>query len=241
MPTMAEEAQTYNRPDFVFAAGVPEEVGDTLPARVGVMAPDFAAPTLDGGTVRLADFRGERYVVLMAGAVTSPMCAFAAPAFDRLQEEFDALGFSFFFLYTRESHPAENYGLHTSMEQKTSYAQDLRRLENIRVPILVDSVDGAIHRSYGPWPNSLFVIHRDGRLVYRSNMANTAELRQFLEDLVMGDTLAERGEMLHTEYSERLVPHLADQVTHHRVYERAGPKAFEDYWARRPDLRDRWP
>ena len=29
--------------------------------------------------------------------------------------------------------------------------------------------------------------------------------------------------------------------THHRVYERAGQKAFEDYWAKRPQNRNRWP
>ena len=25
------------------------------------------------------------------------------------------------------------------------------------------------------------------------------------------------------------------------MYERAGPKAFEDYWAKRPQNRNRWP
>jgi hypothetical protein len=43
------------------------------------------------------------------------------------------------------------------------------------------------------------------------------------------------------QYSERIVPHVADQATHRRIYERAGPKAFEDYWARRPHNRNRWP
>ena len=34
---------------------------------------------------------------------------------------------------------------------------------------------------------------------------------------------------------------LADQATHRRVYERAGAEAFEDYWAKRPQNRNRWP
>ena len=127
------------------------------------------------------------------------------------------------------------------MDQKMAYARDLQALEDVRMPIIVDSVEGTIHRRYGPWPNSLFVVHRDGRLVYRSNMANADDLRQLLEDLVATDRLAEQGETLHSQYSERLVPHLADRATHHRVYERAGPKAFEDFWTRRPELRDRWP
>ena len=39
-------------------------------------------------------------------------------------------------------------------EQKLSYARDLKRLENVQLPILVDHLDGRIHRSYGTWPNA---------------------------------------------------------------------------------------
>ncbi len=241
MSKVNEEARKYNLQEFVFATSVPKSPAETMAVKVGDMAPDFEAPTVEGTVIRLSELRGKRHVVLMIGAVTSPMCAFEVPAMNRLYGEFDPHGISFFLVYTRESHPAERYPHHTSWEQKLSHARDLQRLEGVRLPILVDDLEGTIHRSYGLWPNALFVAHRDGRLVYRSNMANSRELRQFLEDLVTADRLAEEGRMLHTEYSERLVGHEADQATHRRVYERAGPKAFEDYWSRRPNLRGRWP
>jgi hypothetical protein len=38
-----------------------------------------------------------------------------------------------------------------------------------------------------------------------------------------------------------VLAHEADQATHRRVYERAGQTAFEDYWRKRPQHRDRWP
>ncbi|PZC45653.1 MAG: Peroxiredoxin [Chloroflexi bacterium] len=237
---MDNDASSYNSPDFVFAKGVPDNPGETMPARVGAPAPSFEALSLDGGTVRLSDLKG-RYVVVMTGAVTSPMCSHEVPALNKLQDDFGGQGVSFFLLYTRESHPAENYPAHASMEQKIAHARDLHRLEGVRVPVLVDSLDGAIHRSYGAWPAALFVIDRNGRLVYRANMANTLELRQLLEDLIEGDRQAAQGEVLHGQYSERLVPHLADKDTHHRVYERAGPKAFEDHWVRSPHQRGLWP
>lgn len=238
---MNDEELRYNVPDFVFGGAVPESPGETLPAKIGAMAPEFEASLLDGGVVRLKELRGKRHVVVMAGAVTSPMCAFEIPELNRLSAEFEGQGVSFFLLYTRESHPAEHYPHHTSWEQKIAHARALKQLENVRFPILVDHLDGRIHRSYGPWPNALFVIHRDGRLVYRTNMANSAELGQCLEDLITADRVAREGLMLHAQYSERLIPHEADQATHRRVYERAGPKAFEDYWKGRPDLRGRWP
>lgn|SRR5919108_1929603 len=236
---MTDEERAYNLTEFTAAAPPAINPGETMAAKVGVAAPDFEASTVDGAVIRLGDFRDKRHVVMMTGAVTSPMCAFEVPEFNRLQEEFDTV--SFFLLYTRESHPADNYTAHNSFEQKLAYARDLKRLENIQFQILVDHLDGRIHRAYGVWPNALFVIHKDGRLIFRSNMANHGELRQFLNDLLAVEKAAAEGRVTHLQYSERVIPHEADQTTHRRVYERAGPKAFEDYWTKRPQHRNRWP
>lgn len=236
---MTYEERSYNLEEFIPATSPATNPGETMAAKVGAAAPDFEASTLDGDVVRLNDFRGKRHVVMMTGAVTSPMCAFEVPSFNQLQKEFDSI--SFFLLYTRESHPAENYAAHASFEQKLAYARDLKSLENVQVPILVDYLDGRIHRAYGVWPNALFVIHKDGRLIFRSNMASHGELRQFLVDLLAAEKAAAEGRLTHLQYSERVMPHEADQATHRRVYERAGRKAFEDYWAKRPQHRNRWP
>lgn len=238
---MNDAERAYNLEEFAPAGPTPTNPGETMPAKVGAMAPDFTAQMLDGKAVCLSDFRGKRHVVMMTGAVTSPMCAFEVPAFNQLQQEFASRDVSLFLLYTRESHPAERYPSHGSWEQKLNCAHDLQRLENVQLPILVDHLDGRIHRNYGAWPNALFVIHKDGRLIFRSNMANHAELRQFLFDLIAADEAAAEGRVLHLQYSERVVAHEADQATHRRVYERAGPKAFEDYWAKRPQHRNQWP
>lgn len=237
---MNEEERAYNLEEFSAGAAA-SNPGDTMPAKIGIAAPEFEARALNRETIRLSDFRGKRHVVMMTGAVTSPMCAFEVPEFNQLQQEFGDKGISFFLLYSRESHPAENYRAHATFEQKFSYSEDLRKLEDVRFPIIVDHLDGRIHRAYGVWPNALFVIHKDGRLIFRSNMANHHELRQFLDDLVAAEKAIAEGRVLHLQYSERVIAHEADQATHRRVYERAGPKAFEDYWAKRPQNRNRWP
>ena len=237
---MNKQERAYNLAEFAAGTSVTNP-GETMPAQVGAAAPEFTAQALDGTIIRLSDFRGRSHVVMMTGAVTSPMCAFEVPALNGLQDEFSDKNFSFLLLYTRESHPAENYGAHESFEQKLSYARELQRLENIRLPMIVDHLDGRIHRAYGAWPNALFVIDKDGRLIFRSNMANHRELREFLEDIVLAEKAMADGRVVHLQYSERLIAHEADQATHRRVYERAGPKAFEDYWAKRPQNRNRWP
>jgi peroxiredoxin len=238
---MTEEERAYNLEDFSTAAPAPTNPGETMAAKIGVLAPDFQAADLNRGVVHLAEFRGKRHVVLMTGAVTSPMCAFEIPEFNQLHAEFHSKDISFFLLYTRESHPAENYSAHRSFEQKLAYARDLQRLESVNFPILVDYLDGRIHRAYGVWPNALFVIHKDGRLIFRSNMANHRELREFLNDLLRAENARGQDKVTHLQYSERLLPHEADQATHHRIYERAGSTAFEEYWVKRPQHRNRWP
>src|SRR5262247_2243114 len=169
---MTDEERAYNSEEFAATGPTSTNPGETMAAKVGVAAPDFEARTVDGTAICLSDFRGKRHVVIMTGAVTSPMCAFEVPAFNQLQQEFASHDVSFFLLYTRESHPAENYPSHSSREQKVSNTRDLQRLEHVQLPIIVDGLDGKIHRSYGTWPNAIFVIHKDGRLIFRSNIAN---------------------------------------------------------------------
>lgn len=234
----------YNTPDFSLRSPAARDtLGATMAARVGAPAPLFEAPLLDGATFRLSDALGARHVVLMSGAITSPMAAIQLPAMNALFEEFDPKGISFYLLYAKESHPAENYPHHTSLEQKMRHARDFQRLEKPLFPIIVDSLEGDTHRAYGPWPTSLFVIHRSGMLIYRTNMTNPVSLGTYLEQLTEWDRLEREypGDVPHIGYSECLMRQHADEAEHERVYRQAGPKAFEDYWKFHPEHRGKWP
>src|SRR6516165_11051418 len=98
---MNKEERAYNLEEFTSAAPSSANAGETMAAKIGVAAPEFEAEDLNGAVVRLADFRGKKHVVMMTGAVTSPMCAFEVPEFNRLYAEFDSKDISFFLLYTR--------------------------------------------------------------------------------------------------------------------------------------------
>jgi hypothetical protein len=236
-----DQESAYNTPDFWLKMPDMTRLGNTLPAQVGQPAPPFEVATLDGQRVRLGDLLGAGHVVMMMGCITSPMAAIQIPELNRVAIDFADQGVQCFLVYTKESHPGEHYPHHTSLEQKVAYARDLQRLENVGVPMFVDDLAGSLHRAYGPWPNSLFVIHRDGRLVFRNTIADLRTLRHFLEDLVASDRLTDPNRSPHISYVEYIVEHEVDEEAHYRVYERAGPKAFEDYWNVFPGERDRWP
>lgn len=235
-------ARAYNTPDFTLRMPDLSKLGETLPIRVGEVVPSFEAARLEGGKYTFSAGLLQHDIVLMMGSITSPMCAMHLPAMNDLATSFAPLGIDCYLLYTKESHPGERYPHHVSFDQKLAYAQDLRRLEGVRFPILVDALDGRVHRLLGPWPTSLFVIRRDGVLVYRATIADPRELAVFLDQLVAARALAVDADRIpHVGYAERLIEYTPDENAHYRVYERAGPKAFEDYWRAFPHLRDRWP
>ena len=86
------------------------------------------------------------------------------PPLTRLYREYQAKGFQFFIVYSREAHPGENYPHHESFEQKVAQAKKLRELEKVNeIPILVDDFQGTTHYAYGLLQMTL----HDGSYDYR--------------------------------------------------------------------------
>ena len=107
------------------------------------------------------------------------------PPLTKLYREYRTANFQFFIVYAREAHPGENYPHHNSAEQKLAHAQKLRELEQIReISILVDDFSGAMHRAYGSLPNMIYLIDRDGVVVYKSDWSDAHEIDGVCASLV---------------------------------------------------------
>jgi len=61
-------AQEYNKTDYGTGSGHFDSFKSHL--RVGGEAPNFTIKRLDGGSMRLSDFGGKKYVVLEFGSIT---------------------------------------------------------------------------------------------------------------------------------------------------------------------------
>jgi len=90
----------------------------------------------------------------------------------------------FFVLYTREAHPGENYPAHERFADKVQFAKDMKRLEQIERTILVDDLEGAMHQAYGARPNSIYVIGRDGIVLFRADWNDPEKLKLQLDRLM---------------------------------------------------------
>ena len=136
----------------------------------------------------------------------------------------------------REPHPGEHYGPHRSFAQKLQYARDCAAQDDVRTPLVVDDLDGTMHRAYGTLPNMVYVLDREGRVVYKAMWTDHAELGDVLANLAWADEQQARGIRVKPSYVERLafVPATYEGGLRERVFGRAGPQASRDFDAMYP-------
>ena len=201
--------------------------------RVGTEAPDFALPDLGGRRVRLFDYRGKSNVVLMFGSVTCGATATqlraGKPSIRSLHSRYKKKGFEFFLIYTKEPHPGENIPQPATIEERVKNAARLKKEEKVNFPILIDTPDNAVRNAYRGWSNGMFVVNKEGMLVFRSSWTHGPELAQVLHDLHAWEKAQARNELVRMCYSERLVGLLRNKRISGSVHRRAGPQAAHDF------------
>lgn len=147
--------------------------------RAGEPAVDFTATDMDGKEVRLSDFRG-KWVVLETGSATCSQYTKNIGSMAELARKFPDV--EFLVVYVREAHPGERKRQHKSFEDKVEGARLLpvKYGENRRV--LIDSLDGQMHRAYGGMPNILYIVNPDGIVHYRCDWALVRGVEKALAD-----------------------------------------------------------
>ncbi len=105
-----------------------------------------------------------------------------------MAEEFKEHGISFVFVYTREAHPSDERPAHTSIEHKVGHARDMVRRWDIKRPMLVDGIEGTMHRAFGALPNMTYILSANGTVLYRASWTDERTIRIALEQI-----LFERG------------------------------------------------
>lgn len=152
------------------------------------------------------------------------------PPLTKLYEKYQSKGFGLFIIYVREAHPGEGLPHHISFEQKLSHAKKLRESERVRIPILVDGLEGSVHQAYGMRPNMIYLIDRERVIVYKSDWTDAHELEGMCESLVRLDEMkAQQAPIIRKGVSERVHWIPMEPALRERVYRRSGEKAIRDY------------
>jgi hypothetical protein len=152
---------------------------------------------------------------------------------NKLYERYRDQGFEFLTIYVREPHPGEHYGPHRSFEQKLPFARDCRKQDRVENPMLVDDLEGTVHRLYGSMPNMIYIIDKNGKIACKAVWTDHEEIASVLENLVLADRLQSQGVRVKPSYTEKInyIPAEYAGGLREKVFDRAGPKAWADYQA----------
>ena len=119
-------------------------------------APDFELKDLNGTSVKLSDYKGQRPVLLYFWATWCPYCIEAKPNLAKLRQEIDPKEMEILGV---------NVGGGDSLERVKRYQEG----HPAPYPILFDA-QGKVSRSYGVQGIPLFIIvDKEGSEVYRGN------------------------------------------------------------------------
>jgi hypothetical protein len=92
----------------------------------------------------------------------------------------------------------------TSSEERRSNALRLAKEEKINFPILVDAIDNRVRNLYHGWSNGIFVVNKEGRLMFKAAWTYGPEVAQVLHDLSAWEKAQTRNELVRLCYSERI-------------------------------------
>jgi peroxiredoxin len=196
--------------------------------RPGDRAPDFVGRTLQGDTIHLKDFRGRKNIVLTFGSATCPQTAGSLPGLNDLYTDRDP-NVEFFFVYTREAHPGETLGAHRAYEDKVEAAELLREAEGVNIPILVDELNGNIHRKYGKLPNPTFIIDKSGRIAFRSLGTRASVLKAALDELLEVQHEGGKDHAIVCDGQDLSLPSPQLLWRAHRALERGGRRSIVNF------------
>ncbi len=196
--------------------------------KAGEEAPNFELPSLEGKKVRLSDYEG-RNVVLTFGSATCPMTAGSIRGLNRLHEQYSDEDVQFLFVYVREAHPGEDLPAHRSLDDKAEAAELFREEEGVEVPILVDKLEGKVHRQYGGWPNSTYLIDKSGRVAFRAVWTRPSVIEEALEELLENQEESGEEHAVVRGGEDRALPRRYGMLHARRAVERGGPRAVRDF------------
>jgi peroxiredoxin len=220
----------YNYEGFTRDLLIKDVVVDKLGGpKPGERAPDFEGRTLEGDLVRLRDYREEKNVVLTFGSATCPFTAGSIDGINELYEEYNDEDTQFLFVYTREAHPGEKLPAHRSLQQKIHAAEEFREEEAVAMPLIVDDLEGSIHRKYGKLPNPTYLIDKSGRVAFRSLWTRPGIVEDALEELL--ERQQERG-VEHAVVNggeDMTMPSTYAMLHTYRALERGGRRSIRDF------------
>lgn len=156
----------------------------------GEKAPNCQVSDLDGNLRHLLNFEGE-FLVLEMGSLSCPLFQTRRGSMQTLETGDTRISNA--ILYVREAHPGADIPQHKSFDDKRSCAHRLKVEDNEARTVFVDDLEGTAHNAYGGMPNTVFIINRNGCVVFRGEWNDTTATQAALDALINGRPIQVRS------------------------------------------------
>lgn len=102
----------------------------------------------------------------------------------------------FYVVYIQEAHPTDLWEMAANVHdgvlfrsprtnsERTETASACVRNLGIRIPALLDGIDNHIERAYTAWPDRLYFIGQDGRVIFKTRPGPYGFSSRSLEDVL---------------------------------------------------------
>ena len=105
------------------------------------------------------------------------------------------------FVYTREAHPGETFSGLASIEQKVEHAKAIRE-HGVKRTILIDSLDGQVHQTYGGLSNMTWIVDHVGRVAFKASWTVATDIRESLMETLRVQEQRRDGKLWGIYYRE---------------------------------------
>ncbi len=113
---------------------------------------------------------------------------------DQMARDF-AEEINFLFVYAREAHPDTHpeWPAHKSIEEKFEHAKAMQQKHGTPRTVVIDSLEGEVHRVYGGMPNMSWIVDHAGIVAYKAAWTSEIDLRNAIEEVLRHKDLKREG------------------------------------------------
>lgn len=139
--------------------------------------PNIKVTTDKGRITTLYEMAKDKPLLLVTGSITCPMTISCLPLLNDLQANWgDKM--TIVLVYVREAHPGEHYPQPHDIDKKRRHAQDLKEKYVLNFPVIVDELNGPLHKILDVKPNSVHLIDAEGNILLQSLWAGDTKTIQ---------------------------------------------------------------
>ncbi len=106
---------------------------------------------------------------------------------EELRAKYQDRGVEFVVVYVREPHPREpafrQYQQPRTLKERRRHAQELAQTRKMAATLVVDTMEDEVSRQFGSLPNMVYILDRQGTVVYKATWTMAEKVDRVLEEL----------------------------------------------------------